>query len=119
MREGKMQAALEVDYPQSPLIHFVYTDDAVLMNFPAAKWFQILRDFPWQRYRGYAAKYYDALYAFNQAEAVKREQRLDAQQQEGAIESSRAGERAVAVGSGYDAEHARHRELYSVSEGSG
>ena len=41
-----MQAALEVDYQQSPLIHFVYTDDAVLINFPDAEWFRILKRFP-------------------------------------------------------------------------
>ena len=64
-----MQSVLQAEYDgntgQAPLIHIVDYDDVVLINSTHAEWFLILKDLPWERYRTYAANYYDALYEFN------------------------------------------------------
>ena len=70
-----MQPVLQGERQQQiPLIHIVFADDEILMKSSDAEWFGILRSFPWERYRGYGAEYYDALYAFNLKEAAERQQ---------------------------------------------
>ena len=63
-----MQSILDAGYAETreqiPLIHVVYTDDALLMNAPEAEWFALLRGFPWERYRVYAAEYYDMTFGY-------------------------------------------------------
>jgi len=58
---------------QIPLIHVVDVHDAILLEQENAEWYRILRGFPWERYQGFAALYYDHLYRFNVNEAKKRE----------------------------------------------
>ena len=86
-----MQSILDVGYGETrehiPLMHFVYTDDVVLMNTPDAEWFTLLRGFPWERYREYAAKYYDALYEFNRRQARERSERQEETQEQQELES--------------------------------
>lgn len=57
---------------QIPLIHIVDVHDAILLAEENAEWYRILRDFPWEYYRDFAALYYDHLYRFNVNEAEKR-----------------------------------------------
>jgi len=84
-----MQPVLQGERSQQqiPLIHTVFADDEILLKSPDAEWFQILKSFPWERYRVYAAEYYDALYAFNLREAAKREQESREEETAGEPES--------------------------------
>jgi len=50
---------------QIPLIVEVYEDEHLLLSSPDTKWYEILKNFPWQDYREPASLYYDALYRFN------------------------------------------------------
>ena len=50
---------------QIPLIMEVYEDEHLLLSSPDTKWYEIIKNFPWQDYREVAALYYDALYHFN------------------------------------------------------
>ena len=56
---------------QIPLIHIVDEDDRLLLKSSDAEWYRVLYYFPDKDYREVAAKYYDALYDFNQAEALR------------------------------------------------
>ncbi len=80
---------------QIPLIHVVDTDDEILINTANAGWFVILRDFPWERYQVFGADYYDALYEFNQTEAIKRLQRQEAREAEGLESKDEAKQRVL------------------------
>jgi hypothetical protein len=40
---------------QIPLIHVVDVHDAILLEQENAEWYRILREFPWERYQGFAA----------------------------------------------------------------
>lgn len=62
-----------------PLIHLVHEDDIKLLSSPDAEWFEILYNFPWEKYRIHGAEYYDALYEFNQRERQKREEGINEQ----------------------------------------
>ena len=48
------------------------SDDAHLIRTGSVPWFNILRNLDWRPFRPIAAKYYDALYLFNVAQAEKR-----------------------------------------------
>lgn len=65
-----------------PLIHLVHEDDIKLLSSPAAEWFKVLYNFPWEKYRVYGAEYYDALYEFNQREREKRVEGVNNQEVE-------------------------------------
>ena len=56
---------------QLPLIYVVNEDDELLANNKEAKWYLILKNFPWKSYRNLGALYYDALYHFNIAAQLK------------------------------------------------
>ena len=57
---------------QKPLFHSIYEDDTVLLNTPDAEWFHVVYHFRWERYRGFGAEYYRALYEFNQNQVRER-----------------------------------------------
>lgn len=57
-----------------PLLVFVETDDTILENSDSVSWFHVLRDWRWEEYRALGARYYEALYQFNQEAANKREE---------------------------------------------
>lgn len=50
---------------QIPLIITVDEDDKLLLNFPDAEWYRVLKFFPDLDYRLLGAKYYNSLYHFN------------------------------------------------------
>ncbi|NNC45466.1 MAG: hypothetical protein HKN99_06245 [Winogradskyella sp.] len=52
-------------FKQLELFHIIETDDQHLLNIIGGEWFRILFFFPWEKYRDFAAKYYEALYSFN------------------------------------------------------
>jgi hypothetical protein len=52
---------------QIPLFYEIHEDDYRLLNSKDNDWFRILYYFPWEDYRDFGAKYYDALYDFNQS----------------------------------------------------
>jgi hypothetical protein len=60
---------------QIPLIHIVDEDDRVLLKSSDAEWYRVLYYLPDKDYREVAAQYYDALYHFNQAEALRRKEK--------------------------------------------
>jgi len=52
---------------QIVLFHEYHEDDLLLLNSEDAQWYRILANFPWRDYQELAAKYYDALYHYNQS----------------------------------------------------
>jgi hypothetical protein len=58
---------------QLPLIHIVETDDWYLHNQTDLVWFSVLRDLDWRPLRPLAARYYEALWQFNEAQACARQ----------------------------------------------
>ena len=69
-----MVAILETPY-QIPLIHVVESDDLYLAEQADVLWFTTLRDLDWRVFVDVAAQYYEALWAFNQAQRSAREER--------------------------------------------
>ena len=64
-----------VNAQQIPLIQIVETDDLALAQCPEAEWFRVLHEFVWQDYRALGARYYEALFAFNQQAQERRDER--------------------------------------------
>ena len=60
LEQSQQQPAMQL-----PLIHTVDKDDQLLINFPDAEWYRILKYFPDMDYRQVAADYYNSLYHFN------------------------------------------------------
>lgn len=54
-----------------PLFVFVETDDLALENSAEAEWFGVLARWDWKNYRPLGARYYEALYRYNQEAAAK------------------------------------------------
>ena len=52
---------------QSLLIHVVESDDLYLENLEGLVWFEVLRGLKWEGLRPIAARYYEALWRFNEA----------------------------------------------------
>ena len=61
---------------QIPLIHFVESDDLYLEAQEDVFWFDLLRDLDWTSLRLVAARYYEALWQFNEQQAKARAERL-------------------------------------------
>ena len=68
-----MISLLRDKYQQKALIHIIHEDDVYLLNTEDAEWFQVLFNFPWEKYLGHAVEYYDALYEFNRKQSSERE----------------------------------------------
>ena len=81
--------------PQVPLFHIVHEDDVLLLNSSDAAWFKVLYYFPWRDYRVFAAKYYEALYAFNRRDAEKIEQRRSERTDEAGESEEQAKQRLL------------------------
>ena len=62
----------DVEGKQNQLFHLIHEDDIRLLESKENEWFKGLYYFQWEQYRGYAAKYYDALYEFNLEAAEQR-----------------------------------------------
>ena len=60
---------------QFPLFRFVESDDLHLAQQADVAWFTVLRDIDWRVLQDLAALYYDALWAFNQAQQEARFER--------------------------------------------
>lgn len=69
-------------YRQLELFHVIETDDQHLLNTIDGEWFRILYFFPWEKYRNFAAKYYEALYSFNIKQAKKSEDQMPVNSEE-------------------------------------
>ena len=69
-----MIAFRDIEY-QIPLIHFVESDDLYLEAQEDVFWFDLLRDLDWPSLRPVAARYYEALWQFNEQQARARAQR--------------------------------------------
>jgi len=61
---------------QIPLIHVVESDDLYLEAQEDVFWFDLLRDLDWPSLRPVAARYYEALWQFNEQQAKTRAERL-------------------------------------------
>lgn len=61
---------------QIPLIHLVESDDLYLEAQADVFWFGLLRDLDWASLRPVAARYYEALWQFNEQQAKARAERL-------------------------------------------
>ncbi len=57
---------------QIPLIHIVESDDLYLEAQEDVFWFDLLRDLDWLSLRVVAARYYEALWQFNDQQARAR-----------------------------------------------
>ena len=64
---------------QLPLIHIVESDDIYIKEQADVLWYRVLRNLRWQTFVGVGAQYYEALWAFNQAQADARRQKADAE----------------------------------------
>jgi hypothetical protein len=64
---------------QIPLIHIVESDDVYLEAQEDVFWFHLLRDLDWQPLRSVAARYYEALWQFNDEQAKARAEPSSAQ----------------------------------------
>lgn len=64
---------------QLPLIHVIESDDIHFEKQADVLWFSVLRDLDWRSFVGVAAQYYEALWAFNQAQQDAREERACAE----------------------------------------
>ena len=60
---------------QIPLIHFVESDDLYLEAQEDVFWFDLLRDLDWLSLRSVAARYYEALWQFNEQQAKTHAER--------------------------------------------
>ena len=60
---------------QIPLIHFVESDDLYLEAREDVFWFDLLRGLDWPSLRPVAARYYEALWQFNEQQAKARAER--------------------------------------------
>ena len=60
---------------QIPLIHIVESDDLYLEAQEDVFWFDLLRDLDWTSLRPVAARYYEALWQFNEQQARARAER--------------------------------------------
>jgi hypothetical protein len=60
---------------QIPLIHIVESDDVYLESQADVFWFGLLRDLHWPSLRPVAARYYEALWQFNEQQARARAER--------------------------------------------
>ena len=60
---------------QIPLIHFVESDDLYLEAQEDVFWFDLLWDLDWLSLRPVAARYYEALWQFNEQQARARAER--------------------------------------------
>ncbi len=60
---------------QIPLIHIVESDDLYLEAQEDVFWFNLLRDLDWPSLRPVAARYYEALWQFNEQQARARAER--------------------------------------------
>lgn len=60
---------------QIPLIHIVESDDLYLEAQEDVFWFDLLRDLDWVSLRPVAARYYEALWQFNEQQARARAER--------------------------------------------
>jgi hypothetical protein len=58
---------------QLPIIQIVNKDDQLLSNNCDARWYSILKNFPWEDYRELSALYYNALYDFNISKQLKED----------------------------------------------
>lgn len=54
---------------QLPLIHIIESDDVYLQDHADVLWFDVLRSLDWKCLRPLAARYYEALYQFNEDQA--------------------------------------------------
>lgn len=61
---------------QLPLIHVVESDDLYLRSQADVLWFDLLRGLDYRPFQPLAARYYEALYQFNENQARARRQRL-------------------------------------------
>ncbi len=68
-----MISLLRNKFQQKALFHIIHEDDVSLLNTEDAGWFQVLYNFPWEKHRGHAVEYYNALYEFNRKQGVERE----------------------------------------------
>ncbi len=57
---------------RSPLIHIVESDDLYLEAQEDVFWFDLLRELDWPSLRPVAARYYEALWQFNEQQAKTR-----------------------------------------------
>ena len=57
---------------QIPLIHVIESDDLYLQNHADVLWFDVLRSLDWRSLVELAARYYEALYQFNEDQAEER-----------------------------------------------
>ena len=60
---------------QVPLIHVVQSDDLYLQNQEDVLWFDVLRKLDWRPLVDLAARYYEALYQFNEDQALAQRER--------------------------------------------
>lgn len=60
---------------QPPLIHVIESDDLYLQRQEDVLWFDVLRKLDWRSLRSLAARYYDALYQFNEDQALAQRER--------------------------------------------
>ena len=66
------------NFPVQPLlIHIVESDDIYIKEQADVLWYRVLRNLRWQTFVGVGAQYYEALWAFNQAQADARRERAD------------------------------------------
>lgn len=73
---------------QLPLIHIIESDDLYLQDHAEVLWFDVLRKLDWRFLRPLAARYYEALYQFNEDQArARREREAQAPQDPGRCES--------------------------------
>lgn len=73
-----MIAFSDIEY-QIPLIHIVESDDVYLETQEDVFWFHLLRDLDWRPIRPVAARYYEALWQFNDDQAKARVERSSVQ----------------------------------------
>ena len=64
---------------QLPLLHIVESDDLHLEKQADVLWYPVLRDLDWRAFVAVAAQYYEALWAFNQAQRDARVEREHSQ----------------------------------------
>ena len=64
---------------QLPLLHIVESDDLYFEEQADVLWFPVLRDLDWRAFVDVAAQYYEALWAFNQAQQRARVERASPQ----------------------------------------
>jgi len=60
---------------QRPLFHIIESDDLYLQDHTDVLWFDVLRKLDWKRLQPLAARYYEALYQFNEDQARARRER--------------------------------------------